>query len=50
MCKYLRFCRQYFADEDLWTKVCGRSFADKDLQQLKLGDTMRRCEAINADM
>ena len=38
MCKYLRFCRRYFADEDLWTKVCGRGFADIDLQRRKFGD------------
>ena len=39
MCKYW-FYRRYFTDEDLWTKVCGRGFADKDLQRRKFGDMM----------
>ena len=60
MCKYLQFCRRYLADENLWTKVCGRGFADKYLQRRKFGDTMiyaskkiadtKKCEAISADM
>ena len=32
MCKYLRFCRRYFADVDLCTKFCGQGFVDEDSQ------------------
>ena len=55
MCKYLRFCRQYFVDEDLWARFRGQRFATakiwryNDLRIQKIADTKKR-KAINVDM